>query len=57
MDINLDGIKEMVVGSEDFDIRIFKGDDLVGEISENDVSIELFPLSIKTCKQNFHPQK
>ena len=43
MDINLDGIKEMVVGSEDFDIRIFKGDDLVGEISENDVSIELLP--------------
>lgn len=39
VDFNLDGRKELVVGSEDYDLRVFRGDELLGEISEVDVSI------------------
>ena len=37
VDFNLDGHKELIVGSEDYDLRVFSGDELVGEISEADV--------------------
>ena len=39
VDFNLDGNMELVVGSEDYDLRVFRGDELLGEISEVDVSI------------------
>ena len=41
VDFNLDGHKELVVGSEDYDLRVFRGDELLGEISEVDVSIHV----------------
>ena len=37
VDFNLDGHKELIVGSEDYDLRVFSGDELIGEISEADV--------------------
>ena len=39
VDFNLDGHRELVVGSEDYDLRVFRGDELLGEISEVDVSV------------------
>ena len=36
-DFNLDGFNEMAVGSEDFDIRIFKDDEIISEMSETEV--------------------
>ena len=39
VDFNLDGNMELVVGSEDYDLRVFRGDELLGEISEVDVSV------------------
>jgi len=35
---------QMVVGSDDYDIRIFKGDELIGEITETDAVNLLVPL-------------
>lgn len=36
-DFNSDGYNELVVGSEDFDIRVFKEDEIVCEMSETEV--------------------
>ena len=38
MDFNLDGINELIVGSEDFDIRVFRDDEIIHEMSETEVS-------------------
>lgn len=34
----------MVVGSDDFDIRIFKGDQIIGETSETDAISAIAPM-------------
>jgi len=34
----------MIVGSDDFDIRIFKGDQIVGETSETDAISAIAPM-------------
>ena len=44
VDFNLDGHKELIVGSEDYDLRVFSGDELVGEISEADVCMHVTKL-------------
>ena len=33
-DFDIDGKDELLVGSEDFDIRVFQGDDMISEVSE-----------------------
>ncbi|VDM97509.1 unnamed protein product [Thelazia callipaeda] len=40
-DIDNDGISELIVGSESFDIRVFKGDLLLYEMTETDAVINL----------------
>uniref|UniRef100_G1P3P7 Bardet-Biedl syndrome 2 protein homolog n=1 Tax=Myotis lucifugus TaxID=59463 RepID=G1P3P7_MYOLU len=42
-DFDGDGKKELLVGSEDFDIRVFKEDEIVAEMTETEVRINLFP--------------
>ena len=37
LDFNTDGYNELIVGSEDFDIRVFKDDEIVCEMSETEV--------------------
>eukprot|EP00397_Hematodinium_sp_SG-2012_P023808 GEMP01024761.1.p1 GENE.GEMP01024761.1~~GEMP01024761.1.p1 ORF type:complete len:710 (+),score=124.12 GEMP01024761.1:179-2308(+) len=44
-DTNDDGIAELIVGTEDFDIKILQYEDVIGEISETDVVRRLEPLS------------
>lgn len=41
LDFNLDGTNELVVGSEDFDIRVFKDDEIIYEMSETEVRLVL----------------
>ena len=53
VDFNLDGRKELVVGSEDYDLRVFRGDELLGEISEVDVSIHA-RMYVRTCVEDTH---
>ena len=36
-DYDLNGQNELIVGSDDSDIRIFKHDELISELSENSV--------------------
>jgi len=36
VDVDSDGVSELLVGSDDFEIRIFKHEELVGEITEAD---------------------
>lgn len=43
-DYNLDGRQELLVGSEDYDIRVFHEDELLHEISESDTVISLCSL-------------
>jgi Bardet-Biedl syndrome 2 protein len=43
-DIDSDGIVQLIVGSEDYEIRIFKGAELLSEISETDKVILLHSL-------------
>ena len=43
-DYNFDGKKELLVGSEDYDIRVFQGDELVSEVSEGDTVTSLCSL-------------
>ena len=38
LDFNSDNRNELVVGSEDFDIRVFKDDEIICEMSETEVS-------------------
>ncbi|XP_065902688.1 Bardet-Biedl syndrome 2 protein homolog [Dysidea avara] len=44
-DFNGDGENELIVGSEDFDIRVFKGDELLHEINEAEAVISIVPLA------------
>ncbi|XP_014783640.1 Bardet-Biedl syndrome 2 protein isoform X1 [Octopus bimaculoides] len=37
VDFNKDNLKELVVGSEDFDIRVFKEDEIIAEMNETEV--------------------
>ena len=43
-DFNLDGRPELIVGSEDYDIRVFQDDELLTELSEADAIISLCSL-------------
>lgn len=43
-DINDDGQNELLVGSEDYDIRVFKGDAILYELSETDTVTFLCPI-------------
>ena len=45
VDFNMDGINELIVGSEDFDIRVFKDDEIIYEMSETEAIIAIVPLS------------
>ncbi len=38
-DFNSDNSNELVVGSEDFDIRIFRDDEIICEMTETEVPI------------------
>ena len=44
LDIDNDGKNELVVGSDDYDIRIFKDDDLIHEITETQIVTHLYAL-------------
>lgn len=39
MDFNNDGQNELLVGSEDYEIRVFKDDEIVAEITETEVRL------------------
>lgn len=43
-DFDGDGKKELLVGSEDFDIRVFKEDEIVAEMSETETITSLCPV-------------
>ncbi|XP_013786899.1 Bardet-Biedl syndrome 2 protein homolog [Limulus polyphemus] len=43
-DFNEDGQNELLVGSEDFDIRAFKGDEIIAEMTETEAVIGLCPV-------------
>lgn len=45
LDFNSDGYNELAVGSEDFDIRIFKDDEIINEMSETESIISLTKLN------------
>ena len=36
-DFNSDGKNELIVGSEDFDIRVFQDDEIIAEMTETEV--------------------
>ena len=36
-DVTNDGEQELIVGSEDFDIRVFKKDEIIAEMTETEV--------------------
>ena len=38
-DFNSDGKNELIVGSEDFDIRVFQDDEIIAEMTETEVRI------------------
>lgn len=40
IDFDSDSHNELLVGSEDFDIRIFKDDEIIGEMSETEVELD-----------------
>lgn len=43
-DVNNDGIKELIVGSDDFEMRVFKNEEVINEITETDKVTHLCPL-------------
>lgn len=43
-DFDGDGKKELLVGSEDFDIRVFKEDEIIAEMSETEIITSLCPM-------------
>ncbi|CAG7724141.1 unnamed protein product [Allacma fusca] len=43
-DFDSDGNNELLVGSDDFDIRMFKGDQIIGETTETDAISHIAPL-------------
>ncbi|RWS14495.1 Bardet-Biedl syndrome 2 protein-like protein, partial [Dinothrombium tinctorium] len=47
-DIDDDGMNELVVGSEDYDIRVFKEDAIAYELSETDAITCLCPVGVDT---------
>nr|XP_047128260.1 Bardet-Biedl syndrome 2 protein isoform X2 [Hydra vulgaris] len=44
VDFNGDGLNELLVGSEDFDIRVFKDDEIIAEMTETEAVTSLYPL-------------
>uniref|UniRef100_A0A8C0XI47 Bardet-Biedl syndrome 2 protein homolog n=1 Tax=Castor canadensis TaxID=51338 RepID=A0A8C0XI47_CASCN len=44
-DFDGDGKKELLVGSEDFDIRVFKEDEIVAEMTETEIITSLCPMN------------
>ena len=56
LDFNSDGYNELAVGSEDFDIRIFRDDEIIAEMSETEVMIHRNFLNISNIQNNSsHP--
>lgn len=45
LDFNSDSYNELIVGSEDFDIRVFKDDEIIFEMSETEAIIALTHLN------------
>merc|ERR1719494_137239 len=43
-DFDEDGALELLVGSEDFDIRVFKDDEIISEMTETEAVTSLYPL-------------
>lgn len=43
-DVDGDGVQEMVCGTEDFEMRVFRGQDVIQEITETDVVIRVQPI-------------
>eukprot|EP00927_Polykrikos_kofoidii_P040248 TRINITY_DN34443_c0_g1_i1.p1 TRINITY_DN34443_c0_g1~~TRINITY_DN34443_c0_g1_i1.p1 ORF type:complete len:727 (+),score=158.55 TRINITY_DN34443_c0_g1_i1:257-2437(+) len=43
-DVNDDGVAELICGTEDFEMRIFRGDQVLKEITETDVVIRVEPV-------------
>ncbi|XP_063103417.1 Bardet-Biedl syndrome 2 protein isoform X3 [Cavia porcellus] len=43
-DFDGDGKKELLVGSEDFDIRVFKEDEIIAEMTETEIITSLCPM-------------
>jgi hypothetical protein len=54
LDFNSDNRNELVVGSEDFDIRVFKDDEIICEMSETEVNFYEQLLNIMTVDFNLH---
>ena len=44
MDYNSDGKNELIVGSEDYEIRVFAGDEILTEITETEAVTALVPV-------------
>ncbi|CAF3181696.1 unnamed protein product [Rotaria socialis] len=44
LDFNGDGYNELVVGSEDYDIRVFREDQLIAEMQETETIVSMCPL-------------
>uniref|UniRef100_H2YY38 Bardet-Biedl syndrome 2 protein homolog n=1 Tax=Ciona savignyi TaxID=51511 RepID=H2YY38_CIOSA len=45
VDFTNDGHNELLVGSEDFDIRVFQGDDIISEMTETEAVTGLYSIS------------
>ncbi|CAF2512234.1 unnamed protein product [Rotaria sp. Silwood2] len=45
LDFNSDGYNELVVGSEDYDIRVFREDQLIADMQESEIVVSICPLS------------
>jgi len=43
-DVNDDGVAELICGTEDFEMRIFRNEDVLKEITETDVVLQVVPL-------------
>merc|ERR1719240_700945 len=43
-DVNDDGVAELLCGTEDFEIRVFKNEDVLKQITETDVVMRLEPV-------------
>ncbi|CAB3369144.1 Hypothetical predicted protein [Cloeon dipterum] len=48
LDFDSDNFNELIVGSTDYDIRVFKDDEIMGELTETEAVTSLTPLQ-KTC--------
>ncbi|CAF3460420.1 unnamed protein product [Rotaria socialis] len=44
LDFNSDGYNELVVGSEDYDIRVFREDQLIADMQESEIVVSICPL-------------